>query len=133
MRPMIDKHDLEYRLEQGREFLEQGHKVQVVCIFRGRQMDAPRARHARDAGGRRDARGRLPRSRCPPRLMGRRMTMLLTSIGHHQGAKPAAKAAKPAAKGAPERAERRAAERPPGPARPAAGAPLRPASAGEAG
>jgi translation initiation factor IF-3 len=41
VRPAIDKHDLEYRLDAGRKFLEQGHKVQVVCIFRGRQMAHP--------------------------------------------------------------------------------------------
>jgi translation initiation factor IF-3 len=41
VRPAIDKHDLEYRLVQGRKFLEEGHKVQVVCIFRGRQRSHP--------------------------------------------------------------------------------------------
>jgi len=41
VRPAIDTHDLEYRLKQGRKFLEEGHKVQVVCIFRGRQMAYP--------------------------------------------------------------------------------------------
>ena len=39
VRPAIDRHDLEYRLKQGREFLEEGHKVQVVCVFKGRQLD----------------------------------------------------------------------------------------------
>ncbi|QDU84862.1 Translation initiation factor IF-3 [Planctomycetes bacterium Pla163] len=41
VRPAIDKHDLEYRLVNGRRFLEEGNKVQVVCIFRGRQMAHP--------------------------------------------------------------------------------------------
>ncbi|MCZ6597574.1 MAG: translation initiation factor IF-3, partial [Planctomycetota bacterium] len=41
VRPAIDDHDLGYRLVQGRRFLEQGNKVQVVCIFRGRQMAHP--------------------------------------------------------------------------------------------
>ena len=41
VRPAIDPHDLEYRLVQGRKFLEEGHKVQVVCIFRGRQRAHP--------------------------------------------------------------------------------------------
>ena len=41
VRPAIDKHDLSYRLDNARRFLEQGHKVQVVCIFRGRQMAHP--------------------------------------------------------------------------------------------
>ena len=33
VRPAIDEHDLGYRLDQGRKFLEDGHKVQVVCAF----------------------------------------------------------------------------------------------------
>ncbi len=41
VRPAIDPHDLEYRLVQGRKFLQEGHKVQVVCIFRGRQRAHP--------------------------------------------------------------------------------------------
>jgi len=41
VRPAIDKHDLSYRLVQGRKFLQEGHKVQVVCIFRGRQRAHP--------------------------------------------------------------------------------------------
>ncbi|MDP6369574.1 MAG: translation initiation factor IF-3, partial [Planctomycetota bacterium] len=41
VRPAIDDHDLSYRLENGRRFLLAGHKVQVVCIFRGRQMAHP--------------------------------------------------------------------------------------------
>lgn len=41
VRPAIDPHDLAYRLVQGRRFLEEGHKVQVVCIFRGRQRAHP--------------------------------------------------------------------------------------------
>jgi len=77
VRPAIDKHDLEYRLEQGRKFLEQGHKVQVVCVFRGRQLDHPEH-------GERVMRfvaqtlGDISKIEVPPRLMGRRMTMLLT-------------------------------------------------------
>lgn len=76
VRPAIDKHDLEYRLKQGREFLEEGHKVQVVCIFRGRQMAHPEhgyqvmktvAEYLAD----------VSKVEMTPKLMGRRMTMLL--------------------------------------------------------
>lgn len=38
VRPKIDKHDLGYKMEQAREFLENGDKVQVTCVFRGREM-----------------------------------------------------------------------------------------------
>ena len=41
VRPAIDLEDLSYRVVQGRRFLEQGYKVQVVCIFRGRQLEQP--------------------------------------------------------------------------------------------
>ncbi len=76
VRPMIDKHDLEYRLLKGREFLEEGHKVQVVCVFKGRQMEHPEhgmrvmqevAGHLAD----------ISRIESHPRMLGRRMTMLL--------------------------------------------------------
>jgi translation initiation factor IF-3 len=82
VRPMIDKHDLEYRLKKGREFLEAGHKVQVVCVFRGRQMDHPEHGH-RVMKEVADTLSDLSRVEVPPRLMGRRMTMLLTTHGKH--------------------------------------------------
>ena len=76
VRPAIDKHDLEYRLDAGRKFLEQGHKVQVVCIFRGRQMAHPE--HGYDVMKRVAATlGDISKIEMHPRLMGRRMTMLL--------------------------------------------------------
>jgi translation initiation factor IF-3 len=76
VRPAIDKHDLEYRLEAGRKFLEQGHKVQVVCIFRGRQMAHPE--HGYDVMKRvADTLADISKIEMHPRLMGRRMTMLL--------------------------------------------------------
>ena len=76
VRPAIDKHDLEYRLEAGRKFLDQGHKVQVVCIFRGRQMAHPE--HGYDVMKRvADTLSDISKVEMQPRLMGRRMTMLL--------------------------------------------------------
>lgn len=79
VRPAIDRHDLEYRLDKGREFLEKGHKVQVVCIFRGRQMAHPEHGYnvMRTVA---DELKDLARVESPPRLMGRRMTMLLAPL-----------------------------------------------------
>jgi translation initiation factor IF-3 len=76
VRPAIDKHDLEYRLEAGRKFLEQGHKVQVVCIFRGRQMAHPEHGYAvmKTVA---ETLSDISKIESPARLMGRRMTMLL--------------------------------------------------------
>ncbi len=34
----IDPHDIEIRLDQARRFLMEGHKVQIVQNFRGREM-----------------------------------------------------------------------------------------------
>jgi translation initiation factor IF-3 len=83
VRPMIDPHDLEYRLKKGREFLAQGHKVQVVCVFRGRQLDHPEHGH-RVMNHVAEALADLSRVEIPPRLMGRRMTMLLTGTAARQ-------------------------------------------------
>jgi translation initiation factor IF-3 len=76
VRPMIDKHDLEYRLDQGRRFLQDGHKVQVVCVFKGRQLDHPEHGHRvmREVA---DKLSDLCKIETPPKLLGRRMTMLL--------------------------------------------------------
>jgi hypothetical protein len=130
VRPMIDKHDLEYRLKKGREFLLAGHKVQVVCVFKGRQMDHPEhgARVIQEVA---QALSDISRVEVPPRLMGRRMAMLLTSVGHHGGHKEGAKhAAKPKATPAPAeggaRAKPKLSTAPavrPSPARPPARAP----------
>lgn len=97
VRPAIDKHDLGYRLEQGRKFLQAGHKVQVVCIFRGRQMRHPEH-------GQRvmeqvvDELGDVAKVEARPRMMGRRMTMLLSPLPTKPGAKGVAAPKKPAEK-----------------------------------
>lgn len=77
VRPAIDTHDLEYRLANARKFLGQGHKVQVVCIFRGRQMRHPEhgAEVMRQVA---EALEDISKIESPARMMGRRMTMLLT-------------------------------------------------------
>lgn len=76
VRPAMHQHDLDYRIEQGRRFLEEGHKVQVVCVFRGRQMEHPEMGHrvmdAVVAGM-----GELGKVESPPKLLGKRMTMLI--------------------------------------------------------
>ena len=77
VRPMIDKHDLEYRLRKGREFLQDGHKVQVVCVFKGRQMEHPEhGMRVMDEVA--QVLSDISKVEARPRMMGRRMTMLLT-------------------------------------------------------
>ena len=38
VRPKTDTHDLETKIRNARKFLEQGHKVQINMLFRGREM-----------------------------------------------------------------------------------------------
>ncbi len=38
MRPKIDKNDLERKLAKARELLEEGYRLQITCMFRGREM-----------------------------------------------------------------------------------------------
>ena len=60
----------------GRALLEQGHKVQVVCIFRGRQMAHPE--HGYEVMRKvANTLGDISKVESPAKLMGRRMTMLL--------------------------------------------------------
>ncbi len=41
LRPKIDKHDFEYKLKHIREFLQEGDKVKVSVVFRGREYEHP--------------------------------------------------------------------------------------------
>jgi len=38
VRPKIDKHDLARKLTHGRELLEDGYRLLLTCVFRGREM-----------------------------------------------------------------------------------------------
>jgi translation initiation factor IF-3 len=38
LRPKIDNHDRDIKMEHARKFLEKGHKVQFTMLFRGREM-----------------------------------------------------------------------------------------------
>jgi len=95
VRPAIDPHDLEYRLVQGRKFLEEGHKVQVVCIFRGRQRAHP------ELGFNvmkkvTEALSDVSKVESPPRMTGPRLTMLLSRKGGGGHAAPGPGPARPA-------------------------------------
>lgn len=37
-KPNIDSHDLEYKIEHAKTFLQKGNKVRFTCMFRGREM-----------------------------------------------------------------------------------------------
>jgi translation initiation factor IF-3 len=40
-RPGIDEHDFDFKTRHAREFLQEGNKVKVTMMFRGRQMARP--------------------------------------------------------------------------------------------
>ena len=76
VRPKIDVHDLDIKIRKAREFLEAGHKVQVTCLFRGREMayqSIGRGVMLRVAKELED----IARVERDPRMEGRRMNLML--------------------------------------------------------
>jgi translation initiation factor IF-3 len=72
----IDPHDIQIRLNQARKFLLEGHKVQIVQNFRGREM------MHRDRGNQRmkdviETLDDIAKVELAPRMAGRRMNMIL--------------------------------------------------------
>lgn len=72
----IDEHDIEIRLRQARRFLMDGHKVQIVQNFRGREMQHRERGHERMQGIVEQL-SDVGKLEMPPRLNGRRLTMML--------------------------------------------------------
>ena len=72
----IDDHDVEIRVNQARRFLMEGHKVQLVQQFRGREMQ-----HRDIADGRFrsivDGLSDICKVEVPPKLFGKRMSLIL--------------------------------------------------------
>jgi translation initiation factor IF-3 len=77
MRPKTDPHMMEIRVEQAREFLVRGDKVQVMIMFRGREMAHQDIgiQHCQEVAKRLEDIAKVEQT---PRTEGRRMTMLLT-------------------------------------------------------
>jgi len=76
LRPKIDDHDLKTKLNKAREFLSDGNKVQFTMLFRGREM-AHRdigQEQMEDIG---EDLSDIAKVEAAPKMMGRRMTMLL--------------------------------------------------------
>ena len=72
----IDPHDISIRLDQARRFLMDGHKVQIVQNFRGREMmhkERGQKRMAEIVKTMED----VAKLEVPPRFVGRRITMIL--------------------------------------------------------
>ena len=120
LRPKIDAHDLVIKVEQAREFLSKGDKVQFTMLFRGREMvhlDIGHQAFARIKEGLADV-ARVERD---GKLEGRRMTMIVAPT-----AAPAPKKSPPKEE-RPERAAGPSAEQTPAPAPAPAAEPANPA------
>ncbi len=72
----IDPHDIEIRLNQARKFLIEGHKVQIVQNFKGREM-IHKHRGMTRMQDIIEKLGDISKLETPPRQFGRRMTMIL--------------------------------------------------------
>ncbi len=72
----IDPHDISIRLDQARRFLMDGHKVQIVQNFRGREMMHKDRGQVR-MNGIVEQMSDVAKLEVPPRFVGRRITMIL--------------------------------------------------------
>lgn len=76
VRPKTDTHDIETKMNRARGFLERGDKVQVIMLFRGREMmhlDLGISVMNKIA----ESLSELAKVERPPAREGRRMVMLL--------------------------------------------------------
>jgi len=76
LRPNIDDHDLNIKLNKAREFLEDGDKVQFTMLFRGRQM-AHQGLALQSMRKIAEGLADLSQVEQPPKMAGRRATMVL--------------------------------------------------------
>lgn len=79
-RPKIDDHDFDYKTNHVREFLQEGNKVKITIMFRGREMAHPEFGHdilARVVEAAKDLSQDVP-DVTRTRLEGRNMSLVLT-------------------------------------------------------
>lgn len=72
----IDQHDIEIRMNQARKFLLEGHKVQIVQNFRGREMQH-KGRGEERLNDISERLSDIARVETPPKMAGRRISMIL--------------------------------------------------------
>ena len=73
----IDPHDISIRLQQARKFLMDGHKVQIVQNFRGREMLHRERGHERMANVISTLED-IAKVEMEPRMAGRRMSIIMS-------------------------------------------------------
>ncbi len=76
LRPKTDPHMLDIRVAKAREFLERGDKVQLMILFRGREMAHQELgiNHCKEVARRLEDIAKVEQH---PRMEGRRMSMML--------------------------------------------------------
>jgi len=76
LRPKIDDHDRDIKIDRAAKFLDKGHKVQFTMLFRGREMmHVDRGREIMEEVTEVLAeKGKVERR---PQMLGRRMTMVV--------------------------------------------------------
>ena len=89
MRPRIDEHDIAFKSRMVRKFLDEGHKVKVSVLFRGREITHPELAIGlmRRVAESLEEQAKLEKA---PSMEGRMMTMILAPISK-KGAAPAKK------------------------------------------
>lgn len=80
MRPFTDRHDLEFKIQHAREFLNAGQKVKVTLMFRGREMSHQAHGHQVLTNVINEL-GSLAYVEQPPKMEGRNLSMLLLPKG----------------------------------------------------
>ena len=77
LRPKTDPHMLDIRVAKAREFLERGDKVQLMILFRGREMVHQELgiKHCEEVAKRLEDIAKVEQA---PRMEGRRMHMLMS-------------------------------------------------------
>lgn len=76
LRPKIEQHDYQFKVEHGRKFLELHDKVKFTVVFRGREMAHPEAGHRLLAKVIKDLEG-VGQVEIPARMEGRSMVLLM--------------------------------------------------------
>ena len=97
LRPKIDQHDLDIKINRARSFIEEGNKVQFQMLFRGREIAHKDLglQHMRDIC---ETLGDIAKVESPPKFQGRRATMVIApdKSGSAQKKKDDAPAPQPA-------------------------------------
>ena len=96
LRPKIEEHDYNFKVQHGREFLEEHDKVKFTVMFRGREMAHPEAGYRLLEKVVRDLEA-VGQVEIPARMEGRSMTLLMVPRSQAGATKPAGPQAAPSA------------------------------------